>query len=293
MLQVMPALPRSTPVTQKRPPPTAPPAQPAQPDRKATLTRAEVVAQAGEDAREVPFVAPGYWLTRTGKLWHVRATGPLHTIQPWSDPVRRDILVFHATEHLPQKGISAPRLVALLFLDPPKDDENFIHFKDGNPNHLCPENLVWLDRKASAEVAYVRRMGGDFRKKIEEAYALARAGNPVEVIAQRLGVQHATICRILRGEHAFSKGVQGPIVLLKSAARTAEIRRLFLGGATSAEIALKVHLKIDTVHQTLSRMRRCGQVPRNYNGTASKETTRQAYVESTLPHVVTDHIISG
>jgi len=272
-------------------PHTARPAQPTQPAHK--LTRAEVVAQVGEDSREVPFVAPGYWVTRTGKLWHVRATGPLHIIQPWSDPERRDVLVFHATEHLPQKGVSAARLVALLFLDPPADGKNFIHFKDGDSDHLYPENLVWLDRKESAEVAFVRRMGGDFRKKIEEAHALAHAGTPVEVIAQRLGVHHATVCRILRGEHPLGKDVQGPIVLLKSAARTTEIRRLFLGGATSAEIALKVHLKIDTVHQTLSRMRRCGQIPKSYNGTASKEMTRRAYVESTLPHVMTEHMVEG
>jgi hypothetical protein len=40
-------------------------------------------------------------------------------------------------------------------------------------------------------------------------------------------------------------------------------------------------------------MRRCGQIPKSYNGTASKEMTQRAYVESTLPHVMTEHMVEG
>jgi transposase len=229
----------------------------------------------GEDVRPVPF-APGYFLTESGRLIRASKRRGLKIVKQWlgrrsnGKPQRTAILKVFG---VPQIAIRSSRLVCLVFNGSPPDDVRVwaLHRDDDSGNdHFT--NLYWGTPKENSEDALRNegRNDGLTNARAQRAIVASQSGATVAEIARRFNVSETAILNLLSGRTWLHLRGERRVNVYES--RQSQIIELGRQGVPAREIAARFCIRTQTVHETLSRARRQGQLP---GGTRKPKLTAQ------------------
>jgi hypothetical protein len=230
------------------------------------VTEADVSSWAGIEARAIAF-CPGRFITRDGRVIAATKQRGIRFVRAWLGVRNKNsaVLTSRAVFKIvgcPQKCVAVSRLVCLAFNGPPPDGKNFVCHRDDVPLNNVPENLYWGDAIENADdcLRNQHRGKGLTNEQARLAIEASQTGATINEIARRFGVAYQTIENLL--VNGTFRHIDGERVVTPYVSESQVILQLARDGMAVRDIAKRVSMPKQNIHETVSRFRRKGLLPR-------------------------------